>query len=410
MIKLYPMKRILMVSIIVMSLAYLDAGASDTLYYRFNNYIIKDASPYDTLIMEIDIRSSTTGTYLVACQVDLHFNTTAFGNNAQPVSVTHLEMVGPAMILSLGQNPTPNAYRYAISQLLPPYNPAFLSLVPSTSWGRLIRFKFLVLDNSQNTGMEFYPTHMTGNQRYVTNPPGSLMSYAPIVASNTLINLPSAPTNLNLMISELGDPSNSNADFVEVYNPGPNPVNFSQYPWYLTIYNGSTYQNIQLTGTLNTGDSYVLGGTSFTTAYPGKSADITSAIAEQNGMVSWYLTLWNPYSTGIFIDQYNGTALPFNGKHAVRRYGITAPATTFTTSQWEASPAANMYMTPGSHRATLTWDGSTGPNWADTANWTPPFIPDVGHNAEVPISIIPAPSIGTGTTVNLHNVYNGSGD
>jgi len=116
MIKLYPMKRILMVSIIVMSLAYLDAGASDTLYYRFNNYIIKDASPYDTLIMEIDIRSSKTGTYLVACQVDLHFNTTAFGNNAQPVSVTHLEMVGPAMILSLGQNPTPNAYRYAISQ------------------------------------------------------------------------------------------------------------------------------------------------------------------------------------------------------------------------------------------------------------------------------------------------------
>jgi hypothetical protein len=187
-------------------------------------------------------------------------------------------------------------------------------------------------------------------------------------------------------------------------------VDFSLFPWYLTVYDGSVYQNIQMTGILGIGDAYVLGGSSFAAAYPGKTADATSAIAEQNGTVSWYLTLWNPYNTGIYIDQYNGTTLSFSGKHSVRRYSVTAPTTTFTISEWEATPAANMDMTPGSHRVTLTWDGSTGPVWADTANWTPPFIPDVGHNAEVPISIIPAPNIGAGTTVNLHDVFNGSGE
>jgi hypothetical protein len=67
-----------------------------------------------------------------------------------------------------------------------------------------------------------------------------------------------------------------------------------------------------------------------------------------------------------------------------------------------------MDMTPGSHRATLSWDGSTDIDWFDTANWTPSYVPDAGHNAQVPVFIVPPPTVTTGSSANVHNVENGS--
>jgi hypothetical protein len=63
-----------------------------------------------------------------------------------------------------------------------------------------------------------------------------------------------------------------------------------------------------------------------------------------------------------------------------------------------------MVMTPGSHRATITWDGSLNDTWADTANWTPPFVPDIGHDANVPDNLGPLPKITTGNTVTIHDL------
>ena len=383
--------------------------ASDTLYFRFSNYVVIDASPYDTLTFDLEIKSSTTGTYLAGFQTDINFNTTVFGTNAQPVSITPLDMVGPAMIITAGpSNPHPYSFRYAIAAIAigNPYDPATLSLVPTTSWGKLIRYKMLVLNNTQDLGMSFDINLMTGNQMFVQTITTTLSDYMPIVAANNLLNYPSTPTTFNLLMSELGDPSNSNADFIELYNPGASAIDFSLHSWYLTVFNGATYQDVQLAGSIGAGGTHVIGSNSFAAAYPGKTSDQSSSIIEQDGTVTWYLSVLNPYNDGIMVDLYDGDNFPFNGKHAVRRYNVILPNTNFTPDEWGISPAENMDMTPGSHRVTLYWDGSNGVNWADTANWSPSFVPDVGHNADVPVTIMPPPTVGSGTNANCHDVNN----
>jgi len=408
------MKKIIPLLIILLTLVAMNSKGSDTLFYRFNNYYVIDGTPFDTMVFDLEIKSSTAGTYLTCFQTDIIFDTITFGTWAQPVSIapyylpdgvvsTDLTLIGgPA-------NPTKSVFRYGMKQLFAPFNPATLGLVPNSSWGRLIKYKMLVLNNSQNVGLNFQTTFMATNQKFVLALGSQTTNYAPIVASNNLLTLPAQPTNTRLLISELGDPSNSNADFVEIYNAGSNTVNFSAgASYFLTVYNGSTYQNFQLTGNLAAGDSYVVGGTSYFTAYPGKAADQTNALVDQNGAVSWYLTLGSAYSTGFLIDRYNGTTSPFTGKHAVRRFQVVYPNATFTSSEWGAPAATNMDMTPGSHRVTLTWDGTSSSNWRDTSNWTPSYVPDLGHDAVVPDNVLPLPVISTGNEMNCHDLINGA--
>jgi hypothetical protein len=267
----------------------------------------------------------------------------------------------------------------------------------------------LVQNNSQNVGLNFNIASMTGQEKFVFTITNTALNYSPIVASNNLLTLPAQPTNTRLMISELGDPSNSDADFVEIYNAGSSTVNFSAgASYYLTVFNGSTYQNFQLTGILAAGDTYVVGGTYYFTAYPGKAADQTNALVDQNGAASWYLTLGSAYGTGFLIDLYNGTTLPFTGKHAVRRFQVVYPNATFTPSEWGAPAATNMDMTPGSHRVILTWDGTSSSNWRDTSNWTPSYVPDLGHDAVLPDNVLPLPVISTGNEMNCHDLINGA--
>jgi len=399
-------KSILFIPLMILLITANHSNGSDTLYYRFSNYVVKDASPNDTLIFDIEIRSSTSGTYLSGFQHDIYFNTSVFGINALPVAVMPLELFTAAFIVPSGpMNPTTNSFRYA-NFPFPPYNPAALALVPAT-WAKLVRYKMLIINNTENLGLQFNVAAMTGNQKYVQTVTILANSYSPIVASNDLLNFPSTPTSFDLLISELGDPSDSDADFIELYNAGASPVDFSLHEWYLTVFNGITYQDIPLSGTLGAGECHVVGGSAFGSAYPGKGADQTAGLVEQNGTVSWYLTLLSPYSTGILADQYNGGSVPFTGKHAVRKYSITQPGSSFNTVEWTVTPANNMIMTPGSHRATIDWDGSTDIEWADTSNWTPSYVPDAGHNAQVPVSVVPPPTISSGTGANVHDVTNG---
>lgn len=404
------MKKILPFIVILLVIYTCETNGADTLYIRFNNYYIKDATPYDTLIFDVEIKSFTSGTYLCGFQTDIYFNTTTFGLNALPVAVIPLEMVTAAFIVPVGPaNPANNYFRYA-NAAFPTYVPSSLALVPTASWGKLIRYKMLVLNNTQNLGVSFNLTAMGINEKFVKTITAIASAYSPLVAANSLTDYPSTPTNMKLMISELGDPSNSSADFVEIYNSGSGTIDFSQAPpYYLTMYNGSTYQNFQLSGSVAAGEPFVIGGSAYASAYPGKTADQSNTLVDQNGTVSWYVTLWDPYTTGVLIDQYNGGSMPYTGKHAVRRYSVISPNLTFTPSEWGVTNAMNMDMTPGSHRTTLTWDGSVGTSWRDTANWTPPYVPDVGHDAYIPDFILPQPSIPAGTNMNVHDLLNGTG-
>jgi hypothetical protein len=401
-------------SFIIILFAFLSfaSSGSDTLYYRFNNYAVVEGITNDTLIFELEIKSATTGTYLVAFQADIYFNTVVFGNNAQPVSITPLAMVGTGINMPIGPtNPTANSFRYAMAQLLPPYDPVYLSLVPTTSWGKLIRYKMLILDNSGNAGLQFNIAAMSGNTKFVKVLTGTATDYIPLVAANDLLDLPTVPPDYNLMFSELGDPYNFPADFVEIYNAGAGAVNFLSSPWFLTMYNGTNYQNVQLTGNINAGLTFIIGGTYYSSAYPGKPVGQTTDIIDNNGTVSFYLTRNAPYGTGILIDQYNGSTNPFSGKHAVRYYDISLPNTTFTPSEWAVTTAGTIDMTPGSHRVTLNWDGSSSTNWRDTANWTPPYVPDAGHNASVPNTNETVPDIYNGYNAYCHDlIISGGGN
>jgi len=394
---------ILIIAIISLSLA---SSASDTLFFRFTNYYIAEGTPFDTMIFDVELKSSTSGSYLAGFQTDILYNTSVFGDYALPVAVENLEMITPYFIVAVGpMNPTNNSFRTANAVFgYPNYHPSTMVLVPTSSWAGLIRYKMLVLDNNQAAGIQFNISAMTSNQKFVTQVTTSTTNYSPIVASNNLLTLPSTPTNLNLMLSELGDPAGSNADFVEIYNAGSEAIDFSLYSWYLTSFNGNTYQNIQMTGTLAAGGTYVVAGPSFAAAYPGKSADHTAGFVESNGTMSYFLSLFGPYNDGIFIDRYDGSALSYTGKHAVRPFLMVSPNTTFTPSEWNVLPATNMDMTPGSHRATIDWDGSFSNIWRDTANWTPSYVPDAGHNANVPDNLGPLPVITTGTTAKVHNL------
>jgi hypothetical protein len=404
------MKKILPLFVILLMIFARESKGADTLYVRFNNYYIKDATPYDTLIFDVEIKSFTSGTYLCGFQTDIYFNTTTFGLNALPVAVIPLDLVTAAFIVPVGPaNPASNYFRVG-NTCFPPYIPANLAQVPTASWGKLIRFKMLVLNNSQNLGISFNLTAMGINEKFVKTITSSASAYTPLVSTNTLAGIPSTPTNMNLLISELGDPSNSGADFIEIYNTGTGAVNFALGPaCYLTMYDGSTYQNFQLTGNIDMGGAYVAGGNNYASAYPGKASDQTNGLVDQNGTDSWYLTIGSPYPSGVLVDLYNGSTLPYTGKHAVRRYMVTSPDQTFTLSEWGVTDATNMDMTPGSHRVTLEWDGSTGMNWRDTSNWTPSYVPDVGHDALIPDYVLPQPSIPTGTNMNVHDLLNGTG-
>lgn len=399
------MKKIYVLSLIALMSLSLATSASDTLFYRFNNYYIVEGTPFDTLIFETEIRSSTPGTYLSSFQIDMLYNVNVFGDSIVPVQVTDLDMVGPGLFVGVGPNVSAaNHFRYGRAPLFPPYDPLFFAQVPVNSWGKLVRFKMLVIDNSQAAGIQFKISSMANVQRFVTQPAQTMLYYGPVIASNSLLTLPSTPTNLDLMLSELGDPSDSNADFVEIYNAGSEAIDFSLYPWFLTAFDGNSYQHIQMSGSLNAGQTYVVAGPSFAAAYPGKSADQAAGFIEGNGTISYFLSLFGPYNDGIFTDKYDGSALSYTGKHAVRPFLVISPSTSFTASEWNVLPATTMEMTPGSHRTTIDWDGSFNNVWSDTANWTPSFVPDAGHNANVPDNLGPLPVITSGTNAKVHNL------
>jgi hypothetical protein len=384
--KLNNMKKIKIFLIITMAYLSLASFGSDTLYYRFNNYSVIDGSPNDTLIFDLEIRSSTAGTYLVAFQSDIIFNTTVFGSNALPVGITPLAMVGPGLILPLGPaNPTPSSFRYSLAAFPPPYNPATLSLVPTATWGKLIRYKMLILNNSQPAGIQLNITAMTNNQKFIKVAGMTTTKYVPIVAYNNLLTLPTTITNNDLMFSEIADPDGSNGFFVELYNPGDVAVDFSIYPWYITAWDGASYTDVKLTGTIGVNDTWVLGADAgwFTGAYPGRVADQYNALAD-GGTTYYYLTTFAPYLTGTLIDKYGGTGSNYIDKHAVRHYDVTSPNITWTIGEWVISQAGNIDMTPQSHRSTLKWDGNPSSEWRQQNNWAEGYIPDAGHNVAIP--------------------------
>lgn len=371
--------------------------------YRFNNMKIAPAAGPDTLIFDVEAKGTTNATYTTGFTIKVFFNSAVFGNNAVPVVVEKLALTQPSgynivtMAISSGSNKFQSAFQ-ANKASLPhtgSYQIAYLSNLTNSYQG-VVRYKMLI-NATGDCGIQLHisgaGSMAVGNNYVLTNGATITINYSPVAAENNLLTLPSVP-NLNLLISEVADPSNSSTNFVEIYNAGATTVDFTNhYAWYLNV-NGST--GIKLSGTLAAGEKYTVASDAvdFT-------GTLTNPAVGTGGTSNYLLTTYGNYSNGTAIDVYNGSAtgFDFTGKHAVRLYNIASPNPTLTASEWAITPAENIDMTPGSHASTINWNG-TSAEWRNKPNWTGSFIPDAGHNVIIPNSgeIIPVISAGDNAT------------
>lgn len=161
-----------------------------------------------------------------------------------------------------------------------------------------------------------------------------------------------------LFISEVADPGDVyQGRFIELYNAGASAVDFNTVTVYLSRQSngGSTWGDVQLTGSIGAGETYVIGGSSFESLF-GFAPDLESGILSGNGDDAYFLFAGGDHSTGTLHDIYgeldvDGTDDPWEylDSRAVRNTGVTAPNTTWTASEWTIASADLKDFDPGTH-------------------------------------------------------------
>lgn len=192
----------------------------------------------------------------------------------------------------------------------------------------------------------------------------------------------SAHAQDGLFISEVTDPADDyNGRFIELYNSGTEAVDFNIITMYLSRQsNGGTgWGDVQLAGTVDAGETFVIGGSSFETIY-GFPPDQVSGIITGNGNDAYFLFRNGDHSTGTIHDIYGaidtdgtGELWEYTDSRAVRVEGIMAPLIIWNADDWEITPANVLDTDPGTHH------GSTG---GDT-------IPSVSYSLTVQSDTIP---------------------
>ncbi len=228
----------------------------------------------------------------------------------------------------------------------------------------------------------------------------------------------------SLIIAEVADPDNAaNAKYVELYNLGTDPVNFNSETWYLSWQaNGGSWANVQLTGTIGAGETFILSynATEFFNSY-GFNADMNSGVVSGNGDDGYYLYFGANNASGTLIDAYGvidvdgtGEDWEYTNTKAVRAYHVASPNATWTASEWFISATADdSDMTPDWHRKSLDWNGTTSTDWHTVDNWTEgagnsSFLPDA--SSKITISSNTNNTIVTGVASCGDVTVNGTGN
>lgn len=229
---------------------------------------------------------------------------------------------------------------------------------------------------------------------------------------------------LSLILTEIADPDdNSNARFVEIYNNGTMPIDFSNTTVFLARYANanSNPQTVQLTGTLAEGEYYVIAGnnSNFNDAY-GFTANIDSGIVSGNGDDTYTLYFGGDDETGQLLDVYgeigtDGTGQPweYEDSRAVRNDITDAPSTTWLEAQWTITPANVADMTPGEGEAT-TYVYNNG-TWTPTdpvgnAQPTENIRVESGAATISSALVINKVTVNTGATLNIEDVLTVNGN
>ncbi|MBP7830352.1 MAG: autotransporter-associated beta strand repeat-containing protein [Kiritimatiellae bacterium] len=205
-------------------------------------------------------------------------------------------------------------------------------------------------------------TNFTANWNAI----GGAASYRLDVSSNATFGTSGGGT---LFISEVADPGdNANARFVELYNGSGATIDFGAATWYLSRQaNGSTWAEVQLTGTVAAGATYIVAyNTTYDTAYS-KNADLyNGSVITGNGDDGYFLYSDGGYAAGTLVDAYGvidqdgtGQAWEYEDDHAVRNASIAKASNTWTSSEWTITAANVADMTPDAHTCT----GASAPSF-----------------------------------------------
>ncbi|MBL7110324.1 MAG: T9SS type A sorting domain-containing protein [Bacteroidales bacterium] len=175
----------------------------------------------------------------------------------------------------------------------------------------------------------------------------------------------SAQAQDGLFISEITDPADVySGRFIELFNAGAEAVDFSAITLYLSRQsNGGTgWGDVQLTGTVAAGETFVFGGSAFEDVY-GFPPDQETGIIIGNGDDAYFLYQDGDHSAGTLHDIFgaidmDGTGEPweYEDSRAVRIEGVIAPNTTWSAAEWEITSANVADADPGTHHGSGTDD------------------------------------------------------
>ncbi len=199
----------------------------------------------------------------------------------------------------------------------------------------------------------------------------------------------SAAAQDSLFISELADPSDEyTGRFIELYNAGSEPVDFSTITCYLSRQSngGTTWGNLQLSGTVAGGATFVIGGSGFEALY-GWAPDQESGILIGNGDDAYALFMGGDHETGTLHDVFgvidmDGTdeAWEYTDSRALRLETVLRPNMVWSAAEWEINPADIADCDPGTHLGSVAPAGDFSLALLnDTVNW--------GQLVEVPVEV-----------------------
>ncbi len=231
------------------------------------------------------------------------------------------------------------------------------------------------------------------------------------VSGELTVNLP------GLFISEVADPGDEyQGRFVEIYNAGGSTIDLAALNIYLVRQaGGSGLADIELTGSLASGETYVIANntSNFNTWY-GFDPDQSSGSVTGNGDDGYYLYLGGGNATGTLFDSYGELGVDGSGEDweyldtkAVRLRSVALPNPVWDASEWDVPSSADVDdMTPQAHSETRTWVGTLTTDWRSKGtNWdgTYGYIPDASDNVDIPaVSKASFPVIsGTATCNNI---------
>jgi len=214
-----------------------------------------------------------------------------------------------------------------------------------------------------------------------------------VFAVALMIHAVSAGGQDSLFISELADPADDySGRFIELYNAGSEDVDFGTFTCYLSRQSngGTSWGDLQLTGVVAAGATFVIGGSAFQGLY-GFAPDQETGILIGNGDDAYCLFREGDHSSGVLHDVFgvidmdgSGEAWEYTDSRAARSEEVLIPNTTWTAAEWEIAAADVADCDPGTHLGStpvIPMGDFALSLQNDTVNW--------GELVEVPVLVSP---------------------